>query len=164
MTREDRDHEIADQVTYLDDLYDAIRARVAARGPAEASRVRLRVLGFSQGVATVGRWLGRGRTRADELILWAGSFPTDVDLTSLAARLDGASVVLVGGSRDELASWADAEGQRDRFREAGIAARLVTFDGGHRLDEATLVSIANAPESAPLQAHPDEAGTGPEPR
>ncbi len=76
MTREDRRAEIADQIAYLDALHDHVRP------PASASRVRLRVFGFSQGVATVGRWVVRGRrVRADEVILWAGAFPPDVDLS-----------------------------------------------------------------------------------
>ena len=131
MTREDRDHEIADQVAYLDALHDLVR-------PAAPAAVRLRVLGFSQGVATVARWLALGRARADELILWAGAFPPDVELTGFARRLGPASVVLVAGARDELASWTAADSQLQRFTDAGVSARLVAFEGGHRLDDATL--------------------------
>jgi len=136
MTREDREHEIADHVAYLDALHDLLRP------PALARRVRLRVLGFSQGVATVGRWLALGRARADEVILWAGAFPPDIEPAALARKVGRAEVVLVIGSRDKLASWAGAETQVERFRDAGIAARLVTFDGGHRLDDATLDALA----------------------
>ena len=135
MTREDRDHEIADQVAYLDALHDLVR-------PAAAAAVRLRVLGFSQGVATVARWLALGRARADELILWAGAFPPDVELTGFARRLGPASVVLVAGARDELASWTAADSQLQRFTDAGVSARLVAFEGGHRLDDATLDQLA----------------------
>ena len=137
MTREDREHEIDDQVSYLDALLDAIH-------PAAASGVRLRVLGFSQGVATVTRWLIRGRrVRADEVILWAGSFPPDIEVSVFADRLAGAPVVLAVGTRDELASWAGADVTQQRFAEAGISARLVSFNGGHRLDNETLAAIAD---------------------
>jgi len=135
MTREDREHEIADQISYLDALHDVVRP------PGDADRVRLSVLGFSQGVATVVRWLTRGRARAREVILWAGAFPPDVELAAFAERVAGASVVLVVGGRDELAPWAAADVTLGRFTEAGIAARLVSFDGGHRLDDATLTSL-----------------------
>jgi predicted esterase len=135
MTREDRDHEIADQVAYLDALHDLVR-------PAASAAPRLRVLGFSQGVATIARWQAQGRARADQLILWAGAFPPDVELAGFARRLGAASVVLVAGSRDELASWAAADSQLQRFTDAGVSARLVSFDGGHRLDDATLDRLA----------------------
>jgi predicted esterase len=139
MTREDREHEIADQVTYLDTLHAYLRAQ-------SASDVRLRVLGFSQGVATAGRWLVRGRARPSELILWAGAFPPEVDAATLRDRFAAAtSVVLVTGTRDRLTSWMAAEAQLERFRAAGVRARLVPFDGGHRLDDETLRALADAP-------------------
>jgi predicted esterase len=137
MTREDREHEIADQVAYLDALHERLRPA------ASASRVRLRVLGFSQGVATVSRWLSFGSVRADEVILWAGAFPTDVDVSAFADRLGGASVLIVVGANDGLASWAGADALLHRFTEAGIAARRMSFNGGHRLDDATLTAIAS---------------------
>jgi len=136
MTREDREHEIADQIAYLDAVHDHVRAAL------EPSVVRLRVLGFSQGVATVARWLAYGRARADDVIFWAGSFPAEIELAPFAARLNGAAVVLVSGERDELASWAAADTQLVRFTTAGISARLMTFPGGHRLDSGTLVALA----------------------
>jgi len=142
MTREDRDSEIADQVSYLDDLHDALQEQLEGQAASTDGRVRLRVVGFSQGVATVSRWMAYGRTRADALILWAGSFPPDVDLAALAPRLHRSAVTFVVGARDELAPWANADVQLQRFTEAGIAARLVTFEGGHRLDDATLVSLS----------------------
>ncbi len=136
MTREDREHEIVDQIAYLDGLLDHLLA-------ASSSHVRLRVLGFSQGVATVTRWLVRGRrVRANEVVLWAGSVPADVDLSDLAGRLSGAPVVFAVGTRDELASWAAADVEVGRFSAAGIQTRLVTFNGGHRLDTPTLSEIA----------------------
>ena len=138
MTREDRDHEISDHVAYLDALHDLLRP------PERVAGTSLRVLGFSQGVATVGRWLAHGRVRPNEVILWAGAFPPDVELGSLAQRLDGARVTLVAGSHDELASWAAADVQLERFVAAGIDARLIQFDGGHRLDDATLDALAAA--------------------
>lgn len=137
MTREDREHEIADQIAYLDALLDHLDPERGASG------VRLRVLGFSQGVAAVSRWLARGRrVRAGDVILWAGSFPGDVDRSLFATRLAGAPVLFVVGTRDQLASWAAADVEVGRFTAAGIDARLVTFEGGHRLDDATLAAIA----------------------
>jgi len=55
MTREDRELEIADQLTYLDQLTEHLRAGSRAD-------IRLNVLGFSQGVATACRWAAIGRT------------------------------------------------------------------------------------------------------
>jgi len=135
MTREDRELAMADNLAYVAAALDQV--------PHDRS-TRVVYTGFSQGVATVGRWVAYGRVRADQMILWAGAFPPDVDLTSLADRLAATPVVLVVGSRDELASWAGADAQLQRFAAAGIAARLISFDGGHRLDNATLAALAGS--------------------
>jgi predicted esterase len=137
MTREDREVEIADQVAYLEALLVELRTRMP-------KDVRLRLLGFSQGVATVCRWVARGTVRPDELILWAGSFPPDIDPANFGARLHGAAMTMVFGSRDQLVPLAVGETQLARLTGAGIDARLVTFHGGHRLDDATLLSLASS--------------------
>ena len=65
MTREDRDHEIVDQIEYLDTLVAEIQKEAlpdATWG----------VLGFSQGVATAYRWLMQGNTKVDKVVLWGG--------------------------------------------------------------------------------------------
>jgi predicted esterase len=92
MTREDRLHEIADYVGYLDALHDRVFQEV------RRSDVVFRVLGFSQGVDTVCRWIGQGRARPDHLILWGGLVPADVDLS--VRPFDPARLTLVVGDHD----------------------------------------------------------------
>lgn len=131
MTREDRDHEIADYVTFLDGV-----ARAIGR-----PGLRLTVLGFSQGVATAVRWLTLGETRAARLILWAGGVPPDLDLPRFRDRAP-VPLDLVIGSRDEYADHINVAKQQQVFGELGIATRVTTFAGGHRLDRQTLIALA----------------------
>ena len=133
MTREDRDNEIADYVDFLDAVY---RETV----PAGA---RVTVLGFSQGVATASRWLAMGQSPAHRLICWAGQLPPDLDLARLRERL-AAPVVLVQGTQDEFAAWVTEGGNLDRLAAAAIPVEEVTFEGGHRMDAATLTRLAGA--------------------
>ena len=135
MTREDRECEIADQVAYLEGLYDAIFARV----PRE--QVRLTALGFSQGVATVTRWLARTRRTADRAVCWAGMIPDDV-LASHERPWQPRELTLVVGSRDKFAVPVRVEQQHDALRAAGIPFTTLTFDGGHRLDDGVLRTLA----------------------
>jgi predicted esterase len=134
MTREDRAAEIADQVTYLDSLVDTLKTR--------APRVtRLVALGFSQGVATMCRWLVHSHTRVDRAVCWGGTMPDDVLAGDLRA-LRGVPIALVAGSRDEFMT-RDRVGQAvAAMRAAGLDVSEVTFEGGHRLDDATLVRLA----------------------
>jgi dienelactone hydrolase len=132
MTRMDRENEIADYVDFLDTVY-----REVAPGGA-----RVTALGFSQGVATACRWFATGRSRMDRLIAWAGQLPPDVD-PAVYAKLPG-GVTLVAGTTDEYSAWI-SEGNHDaRMVAAGVTPRVLTFDGGHRMDRQTLDEIAGA--------------------
>ena len=132
MTREDREAEIADYVAYLDAALQSIRSELPTNG------VRTHALGFSQGVATVVRWLALGSARVDALTLWAGGLPHDLDLSSYAARFERTAVTLVAGTRDRLVSEEAVAAASERLRAAGIAHEVLRFDGGHRLDAALL--------------------------
>ena len=136
MTREDREAEIADYVAYLDAAFATIRRELPSSG------VQAHALGFSQGVATVFRWLALGSTRVDALTLWAGGLPHDLELERYADRFAHTAVTLVAGDRDRLVSEAAVEAARERLHAAGIAHELVRFSGGHRLDAAVLAGLA----------------------
>ncbi|MBK8248407.1 MAG: hypothetical protein IPK85_13520 [Gemmatimonadetes bacterium] len=133
MTREHRRAEIADYVDYLDDVVEATRRPGA----------RLVVLGFSQGVTTVARWVAQGRTRVDRVVCWAGELPTDVDLVVTGDRWPRDGVDLVVGARDEFRAWIALDRQVERFAAGGVTARITEFAGGHRLDRATLRTLAD---------------------
>lgn len=132
MTREDRDAEIADYVTYLDGV-----AETFGRGRP------LTVLGFSQGVSTLMRWIVRGAHPVARVIVWAGEIPADVDLVAHRARFPAAGVEVVIGSVDEYATWINLEGMQERFADAAIPVGVRIFDGGHRLDRETLLSLVS---------------------
>lgn len=130
MTREDRLHEIDDQVSYLDALSDELR-RLSMPG------AKVNVLGFSQGVATASRWAIHGRTPINRLVLWAGSIPPELDREALASWR-GLPIDLVLGDADEFASPKDLDAQAQRLHAASIACDKHLFEGGHRLEPVTL--------------------------
>lgn len=136
MTREDRDAEIADYVSYLDDLYDSIFAIV----PRDAARAS--VVGFSQGGATAARWLTRGRAVADRLLMWGSLLPNDLDMVHAARILDRLRMSIIYGTRDKYADAAAIAGYEKFLREKNVEYTLDTFDGGHRMDRATLRKLA----------------------
>ena len=135
MTKEDRSSEIGDQITYLDTLYGTIFRDVAR------DSVRVTALGFSQGVATVARWLSHTRVPIDRAIFWAGPVPDDVPLGADSA-LRRAEVVFVLGSRDEFATPERVAKQAAAFRAVDKSFTQIEFEGGHRLDDATLQTLA----------------------
>lgn len=127
MTRADREHEIRDYVEYLDRMAGEVVERAAGgRRP----RPRIVVLGFSQGAETASRWVGYGRTGADELVLWGGGLAEDLDLDRAAGALRSARIRLVVGSEDRWAARKAVESER-RLRELGVEAERVEYEGGH---------------------------------
>ena len=136
MTREDRLAEMEDYIRYLDLLHDGL-FQVVPRQEA-----RLRVLGFSQGVATAARWAVRGKARVDDLILWGSALPPELDSEETLASLGRLKLTLVGGTRDEFLTDAVRAEQRSRLSRHGIAFDEMTFEGGHRLDDRTLLALS----------------------
>lgn len=140
MTREDREAEIADHVGYLDALVGEVLARVDGPPP------RVHVIGFSQGVATVTRWLAHGRIRADRLILWAGRIPPDLLPIGPAHPLRRLEIDIVSGTADEFATPEVLREQRELVEAAGLRPRWHRFAGGHHLHAETLRALAGVGE------------------
>ena len=135
MTREDRLMEIDDQVRYLDAVYAEVLAKI------DRARVRVCVLGFSQGTTTAVRWLQYGAARAGRLILWAGEIPADVDLSKEPERFAGVDLTLVVGTQDEYITSKILAREKQRLDAHAIPFKLVTFEGGHTIDEAVLRAL-----------------------
>jgi predicted esterase len=136
MTREDRAAEINDYVDLLDAVHDRVFEQVDRRA------VTVTVLGFSQGVATAGRWVEHGRVRADHLIAWAGALPNDAALAASDSPLRRVRLTTVVGADDEMATDAAMTAEHTRLGASGLTPRIVRFDGGHRMDARTLLAIA----------------------
>jgi predicted esterase len=136
MTREDRLTEIDDYVRYLDALTTHVLTGV------DRAAVRVRVLGFSQGAAAAARWIAFGSARVDELILWGSFLPPDLDLAAAHQRMSSLRLTLITGTRDKYASVQAAAEHESRLRDQGFECRRLVFDGGHRLDNETLRTLA----------------------
>ena len=142
MTRDEREADIADTERYLDDVFVA----TCARAGADPHAVPLVGFGFSQGTATVTRWLAgspvvaQRAERVRRLVLWGGGLPHDLDLAEARPWLR--DLTLVAGDRDALATPARILEQERRMTEAGIPHRVVHFDGEHRLNDRVLRDLA----------------------
>ena len=131
MTAEDRESEIADYVAYLDAVHDEI-FRSIKRGSAS-----LRVLGFSQGASTVARWIAAGHSKADQVIVWAGSLPPELTREG-AARLNagGGPLLIVAGTEDPFITSRVLDTQVDALTKLGITTEVRRFLGAHEIDPA----------------------------
>ncbi len=136
MTSEDRLNEIADYLNYLDRLYIEIRAKFQ-------QEIRVNILGFSQGTATVTRWIANQKSRADNLILWAGPLASDVEWPKAKPVLDQLDLYFVYGNEDPFINAQQAEQHQNSMRELGIQHEVHRFDGPHKVDRQALLTLSN---------------------
>lgn len=130
MTREDRQSEIQDHIAYLDQLAGILCAMMP--------HASLHVLGFSQGVATVARWLANGSMRISQLVCWGGSLPPDIGSEALSGAVGNIRVDLVHGTEDELVPMTSFRSNQERLAATGAHLKTHLFQGGHRLDPLVL--------------------------
>ena len=135
MTREGRDAEISDQVTYLD------RVLEAALGGAVAG-ARCVGLGFSQGAAAICRWAARTARPPAHLVLWGSGVPADLLVGEGKAGLARATLTLVVGTLDPIANGDRVGIHRAELDAAGLACRFVGYEGTHEIDGNTLALLA----------------------
>lgn len=136
MTRVEREREMEDYIRYWDLLHDRIFEIV------ERASVRLVVLGFSQGAATAARWAVHGRGVVDHLVLWGAATPPELDSSASLERLTTMRLSLVAGTRDKLFPEEARAEHTTRLRRHGVSFSELSFEGGHRLDDDTLIALA----------------------
>jgi predicted esterase len=135
MTAEDRECEIEDYVSYLDLLHDEVFAAV------DRSKVKLWVLGFSQGVATVARWVVRGRVEPDRVVFCAGALPPEVTAGDAARITMRSPLTIAIGNSDEFANAELLASQEARLEELGVEHQVIRFDGGHEITPEVLTRL-----------------------
>jgi predicted esterase len=137
MTREDRENEMRDYLKYLDTVKSEVFSRI------DGASASITVLGFSQGAATAARWACRGTVDAARLITWGESLPPELEDDESLKRLRAMNLVVVGGTRDKFFTESRRDELRNHLDRLGVPFEEKSFDGGHRLDDKTLLEIAS---------------------
>jgi len=137
MTREDREAEIADIVTYLDTLVEHMFEELSAHG-VQRGAVQVHALGFSQGAPVVCRWAARGVTQVRHVVLWGSGVPQDVNLRGVTERWGALRVDMVYGEKDVYVTEEAVAAQRVVLDGSGVPYRVWTFSGGHVLNRGVL--------------------------
>jgi predicted esterase len=127
MTKEDREDEIRDYVNFLNKVHDEVM-------PA-GRKLKINVLGFSQGTSTACRWVGSGHVKPQNLLIWAGSVPPDMH------ALEGIRTFVMLGDADEFISEPEAQKQLALLDEKGINYELILFSGRHEIKAETLLEL-----------------------
>jgi predicted esterase len=132
MTKDDRDAEIQDYVTYLDGLYTQ---ETKALNPTAQKHI----LGFSQGATTVCRWVALRQPAFDHLWLCSGDLPHDLDWVFFKKAMEGRILHLVLGNADPLLPEGRKESTQAKIEEYDITYEVHEFEGAHEISIATIL-------------------------
>jgi predicted esterase len=130
MTRQDREHAIADNVEYVNRALDAVTA-VAPLAPSPEPQAVF--VGFSQGVAMAYRAAILGRHRAAGVIALGGDIPPE--LKNQHER-PWCPVLIGAGAADPWYTAAKVDADAAFLQSAGVAHEVVRFAGGHEWTDA----------------------------
>jgi predicted esterase len=133
MTRENRLMDIENYVTYLNAIY-TYEMREHAHLP-------VTLVGFSQGAATVSRWVLQGNVQFETLVLWSGIFPDDIDFQKGKELLKPKRVFTVYGKADPFLTEARMQEMTRLSASLGLTPKSLMFDGGHEIHEPTLLGL-----------------------
>lgn len=134
MTKEDRLTDIQDYVNYLDALLSNLTSTTS-------SKLKINVLGFSQGCATVSRWLNMGKTQFDHLLLYAGVFPPDMDWGLNPQKIVNTGTIIACGDDDEYIPITKLNELLNNYRASGIQFDYLPFKGKHQIYPEVLLKL-----------------------
>lgn len=136
MTKEDRLYEIEDYLHYLDAVFEE-----ALQKNDTNSFPKVNLLGFSQGSATINRWAVHREMSFNQLFVWAGTFPHDLDFDKAKQLYQDKTVYLVYGDQDEFFKEENFQDHLKLMNEKGIFPEVVKFKGTHQIDSNVLLEI-----------------------
>ena len=134
MTTEDRENEIADYIGYLDSLVGHLAQQVSPQATVTA-------LGFSQGAATVSRWVAASSPALRCLIIWAGLVPPEVPEKRSLGGLTNQPIQFVVGTEDRYFPPPVIENEIRRLTELRLDVHPLRFVGGHAIERTTLKGL-----------------------
>jgi len=131
MTSGDRLDEIEDFVNMMQVIYERYTKELSPT-------VKINLFGFSQGVATIIRWMMARFPRFDRIVLWAGTWPDDLDYRPHLDYFAGKNINWHCGKSDEYINEKRLQIHRDFVRKNGLKMTEYWFDGKHHIPRLTL--------------------------
>ncbi len=135
MTKEDRLNEIYDYVEYLDRVVEGIIERM------EAPPRRITAFGFSQGCPTIARWTALGSIQPDEVVMWCGDTPTDLDFDAYAEKMKKKTTWFSIASNDDLITKDVNDLSIKLLDDKSLQTQIFRFEGGHAIPADAISSF-----------------------
>lgn len=126
MTKEDRLNDIENQYSYLD--------AVLENEPFDAKKVEFIYFGFSQGVATMCRYAAHAKRRFDQMIIWAGTIPPELEANDFAFLTGQEQFKYFTGKQDPFYKEGMEDEQKAKlYAMTGKEPEVIWFDGKHEV-------------------------------
>lgn len=125
MTKEDRLTDIHNQYSYIDSVMKDV---------GDVSSKKLVYFGFSQGTATMGRYAGHAKIPFEKMIIWAGTFPPDIDPTEYHYQSGKEEIHYFTSKKDPFFKEEMIANQNEVvLKTLGREPILHWYEGGHQV-------------------------------
>lgn len=140
MTKTDRETDILDNIKYLNDLYLNITQDI------DVQKLKINFLGFSQGVATLSRWLYDDEVKSDANYFYAGDFAKELDFSN-SKNFRNAKNYYIYGTQDFFVQEVKVFEFKSDFSTKNLNLNIFTFDGKHQIHQDAIDFIQQKSQS-----------------
>ena len=133
MTKADRLHEIEDYSNYLQELLEIYQTK--------HPHLKVVFFGFSQGCATIIRWMMAKFPKLDQAILWAGFFPEDLNYLPHQGYLKDINFQFIYGDKDEYLTPGRISMHEQLIVDQKLVVKSQAFSGKHVIDRKILTKV-----------------------
>ena len=134
LTKENRDLEIENVLNYLEAVMDLENL------PKDKNII---LLGFSQGVSIVTRWMAKRKILCNHLVIHSGSIPTEFDASNFS-YLPNLKTTIIYGDNDEYLTPSKIEAQLTYAQSIfPNSPELIKFNGRHVMHPGSLEKLTN---------------------
>ena len=135
MTKGDRLKEIEDYTNFISQLYNHFLPQVSADA-------KIILFGFSQGCATIMRWVMRAFPRFHSLVFWAGMIPEDLDYRPYLSYFSDKTIYFIYGTEDEFLTPPRLDFIQNFIKKQNLVVEESTFEGPHKIIRSELKNLA----------------------
>jgi predicted esterase len=137
MTKEDRENEIKDYLIYLNNVFSQVTSTFFV------PKLKINVLGFSQGTATASRWILSKKVIAENLLLCGGLLPKDIDFKIASLIFKSTKLNYFFGDEDKTVAEKNLDMEKQFLHEHKIEAGFNEYSGSHEVNQNLILKIKN---------------------
>ena len=135
MTKHEREIDITNSNAYLNAMMEELLSNYV-------NTPQINVLGFSQGAATMSRWICQSSIQPSKVVFWAGAPAYDLDTAFMVEKFNSSQVLLALGDNDPFLESKIYSQVENRLSDAGFASfKELRYSGGHEIDQGLLKEI-----------------------